>query len=131
MSAFIVSDKHIDAIVSFAIDRRASYYWKTSQSRTDINKENASEIGQKLLDENFRSVNHRYRESDKPSVYKFKRPAARFEAVDILKAIDSLDYQSCETDDWSESEAWSILGGIKDCAIRNLPGYENSNGWSL
>lgn len=132
MSAFIVSDKLLNVILTMAVVKNASYYWKPNNMRVDISRKNASEIGQKLLDENFRSVNYRYRENDKAERFEYRAVRSDdYSAVDVLKAINCLDYQSCETDDWSESEAWAILDGIKDTMIRNLPGYEASRGWSL
>ena len=132
MSAFIVSDKLLNVVLTFATMKKASYYWKPNNMRVDISVRNASEIGQKLLDENFRSVNYRYRENDTAERFTYKRvDSSNYSVVDVLKAINCLDYQSCETDDWSDSEAWAILDGIKDAMIRNLPGYEASRGWSL
>lgn len=132
MSAFIVSDKLLNVILTMAVVKKASYYWKPNNMRVDINRANASEIGQKLLDENFRSVNYRYREKDKAERFEYRAVRSDdYSAVDVLKAINCLDYQSCETDDWDQSEAWAILDGVKDSMIRSLPGYEASRGWSL
>ena len=132
MSAFIVSDKHLNVILTMAVVKRASYYFEANGRRVDITRANASEIGQKLLDENFRSVNHRYRENDKAAKFEYRAVRSdEYSAVDVLKAIDCLDYQSCETDDWPKSEAYAILDGIKDSMIRALPGYAESRGWSL
>lgn len=124
MSAFVVTTAHIDALVRYAVDKHVSY--TSAVGRTTIDKDNASEIGQKLLDENVRSVNYRYHEKDTPESYTFKhvKHVVPLPAVNILKAIDCLDYQSCETPDWRESEAFAILRVIKDVAIRNLPGYD-------
>lgn len=132
MSAFIVSDKLLNVILTMAVIKKASYYWEGNIGRVDISRANASEIGQKLLDENFRSVNYRYRENDKAARFEYRAVRSdEYSAVDVLKAIDCLDYQSCETDNWSKSEAWAILDGIKNAMIRSLPGYEESRGWSL
>ena len=122
MSAYIVADAHIDALISYAIKTNVSFYFENG--RTDITRNSANDIGQILLDENYRSVNHRYRgeEGDAPR-YKIK-PHAVLEPVVILKLINCLDYQSCETDDWKASKAYAVLDAIKDQAIRNLPGYE-------
>src|SRR5260370_1227542 len=113
MSAYVVSDNHIDALVGYAIVKKASFYFHPG--RIDITKDNADKIGQTLLDENYRSVNHRYRnEIGKATRYKFKRlQVPVIDPVAILKAINCLDYQSYETDDWKTTEAWAILDGIK------------------
>jgi len=46
MSAFIVSHDHIDALLSFAMQRDTygpvSYYVKTTQRRIDITQDNAT-----------------------------------------------------------------------------------------
>ena len=132
MSAFICSDEHFNVLVNYAVTHKAGYYWEGNNSRVDITRENASRIGQILLDENHRSVNYRYNETTPSHAFKFKLIGpTQYKAVDILKAINCLDYQSCENDDWSTTHAWAILDGLKDCAIRNLPGYETSHGWSL
>ena len=126
MSAYVVSDEHIDVLIYYAIAKQASYYFHPR--RVEITRENANEIGQILLDENHRSVNYRYNETDKAPEYKYK-PApgslpANHQPVQILKAISCLDYQCCETDDWATTHAHAVLEGIKDKAISCLPGYD-------
>jgi len=132
MSAYIVEDAHIDALINFAISKKASYYFTGNNRRIDFTKETANEIGQHLLNENFRSVNHRYRnEYGKPHKYNFKfKLTPAHSPVAILKAINCLEYQSCEHDEWETSEAYKILDGIKSYAIYALPGYEAAN-WGV
>lgn len=132
MSAFVVSDNHINVLLTFAIIKRASYYWRPAQARMQISADNADQIGQILLEENFRSVNYRYSDSEPPHRYQYQRVRSdNYSAVDVLKAVNCLDYQSCETPDWPDTHAYAILDGIKDRAIRALPGYDDSKGWSL
>lgn len=121
MSAFIVDNAHIDALVTYAVDKRVSYYFN---QRTSIDLFNATEIGQKLLDENTRSVNYRYNEEDTAERYAYKQWVRPLAAVAVIKAIDCLDYQCCETDDWRQTEAFAILQAIKEAAVENLPGYK-------
>ncbi len=54
MSAFIVEDAHIDALVTFA----------TSGQRISMLRNEEDKIGQTLVDENWRSVNYRYKTTD-------------------------------------------------------------------
>lgn len=128
MSAYVVDDKHIDAIVNFAICSKASFYFHPA--RIDITRSNAQEIGQILIDENYRSVNYRYRETDEPHSYQFTLARSPLAPVAVLKAINCLDYQCCETDDWQQSRAWAILDGIRNAAIRALPGYDTAS-WGI
>lgn len=122
MSAFVVSEDHIKAIVAFYANGR--YFTAISK------EEEATRMANILMEQNVRSVNRRYEEN---------QPAERIEIttrditcklindpVAILKLVQSLEYQSCETDDWRETEAKSILDTIQSDAISRLPGYEHA-----
>lgn len=142
MSAFIVSHDHIDALLTFAMQRDVSgpvsYYVEETQKRVDITQVNATEVGRILLTENERSVNHRYSDCDAPvgedaANYEFKpwpfnRPLS---PVSILKGCACFDYQACETDDYSGTLAHTIIQAIRHRAIKRLPGYENAYGWEF
>ena len=75
MSAFIVNDETITGMLQ-AMSRRFNphgvftYYWEGKPHR-----EFSSVLGQELVNENYRSVNYRYREDEEPrefnSVYKY------------------------------------------------------------
>jgi hypothetical protein len=51
--------------------------------------------------------------------------------VSIIKACDCLDYQSCEHDEWEQSEAWLIMYTIHKFAGRRTAGYDDAPGWEL
>lgn len=134
MSAFVVSDLHINVLVSWAGRVRGSiqrsYYW---QGRRIPFAGDESRVAQVLYDENARSVDARYRESTPPRVFPFRFEhgrAASATAVAIIKMAHCLAYQSCETDDWESTEAFAILRGIEDFAMRALPGYDEAP-WEL
>ena len=141
MSAYIVDHDHIDALLSFAIQHDVRYV--VNGACIEISKTNATEIGRILLDENERSVRHRYPGCDPDELpgtigqnaacYKFRRwPAlVPLAALSILKACDGLEYQCCETDDYEQSLAANIVGAIRKFAISRLPGYSESPGWSM
>ena len=63
------------------------------------------------------------------------RQAARYrdhgrDAVQVLKAVACLDYQSCEYEEWRGSVARRILDLIEGAAINALPGYDAAEwGW--
>lgn len=127
MSAFVVSDKHISAMIqTVTMSGRASYYW--NGERHDMRGQR-QEIGQKLLDENYRSVNARYSDSDEPHQFVMQR-VDRVSMVQLIKACHCYNYQACETNDWNETEAHAIVKGIEAYAVRRLPGYEQSD-WEI
>jgi hypothetical protein len=143
VSAYIVDHDHIDALLSYGIQNQVRYVVRESNSVVEITLHTATEIGRILLDENERSVRHRYPGSDPDELpgtigqnaacYRFRRwPVhAPLPALTILKACDGFDYQACETDDYHLSVAHGIIDAIRSYAIRRLPGYADSPGWSL
>ena len=149
MSAFIVSHDHIDALLSFASKRDSygsvSYYVKKTGAHVSITEQNATEIGRILLTENERSIYARYPDckpgdDKKPGTigedaagYNFKRwpLSSPLLSVSILKACSCFDYQACETDDYDDSLAATVIDAIRNRAISRLPGYEDAPGWEF
>lgn len=132
MSAFLVNDFHINALVSWAADKAGpnivSYYW--GGRRRNIRGDEAR-IASVLWAENVRSVNSRYNECDQAHGFRFKREPRAYEMQPgvILGALHCLEYQSCESSDWDQSEAFAIIRGIERAAIRMVKGYEGA--WEL
>ena len=142
MSAFIVSTLTIEAIVTFAMDNLDSMEPLPCTSTAGwipIRGENPAAIGQALVDENFRSVNHRYRTEEVPPRYRHRSRLVgnvggatkrTLHAVDIIKLCHCLAYQSCEHDDWEASWAKRFLDRVIDAATRALPDYDAAP-WGL
>lgn len=131
MSAYMVDDYHLNALVNWARAKRIVFHLPTGKE-LDATRD-PDVIGDLLKRANEESVNARYRESDLAPPFRFRLDyrAAHLPALVILKAIACLDYQSCEFDGWQESAAYRILQRIQACAIRSLPGWDDSPGWSL
>ena len=142
MSAYIVDHDHIDALLSYAIQHNVRYVVRDPVAACiEITKQNATEIGRILLDENDRSVRSRYPGfsadelpgtiGEDAAKYKFRLWPAPGDAMTILKACEGYDYQACETDDYETSLAAIIIRAIRKWAISRLPGYDDSPGWSM
>jgi len=130
MSAYMVSDNHIHALVGYMIRERIIYY-PNDNARMAVTADNAEEVGQILVDENYRSVNQRYQERTeghfgKAPTYKFKGVRILPDALAMLKACNCYEYQAGENDDWEQSVAYKIVNAIKEHAIRKLPGYDDA-----
>ena len=124
MSAFVVSKKHIMAIVMF--NWRASHDYNESID-TAISKCNL------LLKTNIESVNYRYNENETYNdsfTISDLESAPSLSPVEILKLIFCLEYQSCELPNWEETKAYKLLKNIKFEAIYKLSGYEEAK-WSI
>ena len=133
MSAYIVPDFHINALVSWAANRHGinvvSYWWHDGRYELRNDEQRIASV---LYAENVRSVNHRYDESTPTDGFRFKHVMTHMlKAVDVIKACYGYIYQACEADGWKDTEAHAIINAIEGAAIRSLPGYEDSNAWSL
>ena len=145
MSAFVVDKHHIDAVVRYACQRERTYIQdpRTEQYRY-LDWEDAEWLGSELWTENAASVAYRYGSAgDLPGPVDFTPEQAtgytftvtdmqrpQVSAVAVLKACNSLEYQSCEHPGWETSTAKAILQAIRDGAIRCLPGYEEAD-WEI
>ena len=139
MSAFVVGHDHIDGLLTFALAHSVSYW--TGRESVTIARDNVSEIGRLLLDENEQSVGFRYGEHDPEDMpgtigeqaanYQFRAFAAPIPPIVILKACDCYDYQACEHDGWESSVAKRIVDAIRGSAVRRLPDWDKAAGWQL
>ncbi len=118
MSAYMVDDAHIDALVDIAKQftrpgpavYRYKFYWAAQRNpfrSHSLDDQTEAAIGRMLLAENARSVGHRYREVQDPAALTYVyRPTKRtYTPAQALMAIRGYEYQACETDDWDQSEA--------------------------
>lgn len=128
MSAFTVSEKHIQSIMMYAKTSEITSYYYGGESRMIAGRE--KELGQLLWDANYHSVNSLY--DIKETAPKYHVPFRTFETfpVQIIKACNCLDYQSCEFDEWKTSEAYALLQTIREEAIQNIPGYNKAD-WEI
>lgn len=134
MSAFLVGHDHIDALLTFAVEKRVSYWNKDTDSRVEIRRENATEIGRILIAENVRSIQCRYPDDDgedDTASYYFTRWVEPVSGVAILKGCSCFDYQACETSDYETTLAHTIVDAIRHHAIYDVPGWDNAPGWEF
>lgn len=129
MSAFVCSKKHVAALANYAVAKKV---WLGGKS---AGPGDFKAIYETLAAENVRSVCHRY-DDDKPENYadfvnaRGVKPEVIVDPVSIIKLAQCLDYQSCETDDWKDTQACRILKGVIAAAIDALPGYQEAP-WAI
>ncbi len=136
MSAYVVEAEHIRYLLAsaMAMDSQGPFRWYHRGSEAEatfsshvLDYTNADEIGQMLWGANYDSVNSRYSEEDSAPVYShpvFKR--YDLDAVQILKACDCYEYQSCETSDWDTSLAHAFIESLRRQAVTKLAGYSDA-----
>jgi hypothetical protein len=125
MSAFVLDDAHIDAILEWHSRSKNNYGRVTLSDELTL-------IGRKLIAQNWRSVEERYRERTadyfgecpEAEAYVYRDYGRLLTPIEIVKACDCYDYQACETPDYRETEAASFIDSVRYRAICKLPGYD-------
>jgi hypothetical protein len=128
MSAFIVSDTHINALVRYASRHNVRAFHGNPLAMFQV-KDNEQAAAELLLAENVKSVNYRYRDNEVMSIT-YDRGAPILTAIQAIKAAQCLRYQSCECDDFEESIAFKLIEAIISDAIPRLEGYESAQ-WGI
>ena len=102
--------------------------------------EKKAEVCNMLLRENIRSLRSRYGNTADELIgeegeiteeeyrelqhkYFFKSP----DMVQIIKACDCLEYQSCESSDWERTQASAFVDTLRRRACHKLPGYDDAS----
>ena len=137
MSAFIVPTEHLHVLIWAGLTApphfgRLSWYYGNPTQVGSLAPENASEIGQMLLDANAASVAHRYRQTGLiRAEYRHRRPRhTAWSATELFKALQCFEYQACEVPDWPASEAHAYCRALQDNLIARLPGY-SAGPWTI
>lgn len=122
MSAFQVSARHIAILVDAGISGTFHILDVSEQL-----------IYCKILAKmNADSVNARYPDSESfsPPVDRFPLPLKsgfdKLSPVEILKAIQCYEYQSCETEEWEGSLAYKYCKRLTAKVIADLNGYDDA-----
>jgi hypothetical protein len=127
MSCYIVSDKHISAIIRHACRNSWNAGWH--EGRYAYRPGMEDEAYKLLAQANVNSVNARYQE-DNQDLGEYQSDAPLLKPIQVIKAIDGLAYQCDNWPEWEGSAAQALLNDIRDRAIGQLPGYEEA-AWSI
>ena len=150
MSAFVVSDQHLHALLHSAQSTRQDpLRWEGESGnarRSEFSGRTFSEldytcmdsVGRMLLAENIRSFRHRYQdnaaalEETPPAVEAYRCPNLhpRVDPVTALKLLACYEYQASETPDWEQTEAFRFCRSLQETLIHRLPGYKEA-AWEI
>lgn len=138
MSAYQVSDNHINVIVSWFLDyRKDNQLWfELGGEYGYMDEEAAARVAWTLHSQNVRSVNHRYSEASSDEVYTFKKIGNAKQAyglAEIAGALDCLEYQSCETSDYYTTDAYKLITSMRKHLLKKVQDRElgNNTTWSI
>jgi hypothetical protein len=131
MSAYVVEKNHIGYLVDAAYFLGVHYHYQGEWRRV-INLERYA-LGQILWDENVKSVQYRYDETDRNNLpcacadapdFIFDLPANTWPEEDyylqVIQSCRCYDYQACEHSCYRESEAKAIIDAIQTDAVSKL-----------
>ena len=143
MSAWIVSKKHIDALITAALPYKLR--WKmddtdpelthqrgepwgpgaiTEHRRkwTELTQDTAGRTGAMLWNENHLSVNHRYNEDETEDPYLFEKYTGpiKLSIPAVVRSLDRYEHQSCEHPEWEHSEALRFCRAFRERLLDEL-----------
>lgn len=117
MSAFIVSEKQVNYVISAWASHKAKqhcYMYVDHDAQID---------GQSIVNQNYDSVNYHYQENNKP--YKYNFIQVETDVLQAIKFINHINYQCNETVNYNDSEVKELLDTMKNNLIYDLPGYND------
>lgn len=128
MSAYIMTDDSINNIVNFfanAVRPQDQAYVPMNGRYDYINKNTAEEVARILYAQNVRSVDTRYNEENEAK-FTYKPSYQRISNKELVQEMDSLEYQSCETDDYYQTEAYLIICRMRKQLLQEIYAEEEA-----
>lgn len=135
MSVFIVSPKHIDGLLTFAIANRVTFEAGEPRQRVTVTAENATKIGRVLLRENAAAYAARYpleAPDTSGDLYRFnpwKGPA--LQPLEVRGGCACLAYQCDGLARWYRVDAKRALDAIGAAAHKLCPPAAKDTAWDL
>lgn len=123
MSAYMVSDRHISAIINTA--------WKLSpEGENPFGDYSPEEVGEILKQANVESLEALYEDTDgfaDRSPFQHDSEVS-VDALSFMKMIACFKYQACEYEGWEMSEAKELLERVVWYAVESLREYARAAG---
>lgn len=138
MSAYIVSDNHINVIVSWFVDYRKDYqlWYELNGQYGYMGETEAQAVAECLYNQNVRSVNDRYSEQTGNEGFRFnyiRNAKQAYSLAEIAGAIDGLEYQSCESDDYHTTDAYKLITSMRKDLLKKVQERDlgDNTTWSI
>jgi hypothetical protein len=131
MSAWIVWPGHVSYLVAGALVLAPDGFITFGREKL-LTPHTKDAVGQLLMDENVRSVQHRYNRDtfeelpgpvDKTGIFDYRHieSSVAFDPIVLLKQIACYEYQSCERPDWPQTDAYAFCQVVRSLAEAALP----------
>lgn len=125
MSCFVCSDKHFQVIAKTLVSTKC--YINGLGELTSNNIQSWIDV---VHAQNLRSYEYRYKERCDDAAPQYDSKVAQVSVIEAYKLLDSLEYQSCETENYRDTVAYKYLMLAKDSLINKHPDYEKAQ-WSI
>lgn len=126
MSSFIVSENHLNTILSYVNSEQAN-----NPYLGQYNYEDLSRIGQMFSDENQKGYADRYNQDIGMPEFIYKPiNTSNVTPMQFIKLLDCLDYQCNESDDYESTETHKLIERWRKVTYKNLPEYRNAK-WDI
>jgi hypothetical protein len=106
MSAWVCSDRHINALATFLAAREIGFPW---QGGTFSCIDQPANVANVLFAENVKSVNYRYDEADPTVGHEFELVVPLPELGNLYRQFQCYDYQACEHPSYEHSLAKAMV----------------------
>lgn len=127
MSAFMCSEEHINAIVTYAYMHEIEAYLDGARLSAKNHPQRWVDI---LTKANRDSLLARYGDQDNSPVPTFERARISAKSVQIVKLCHSYNYQACEVEDYETTRAYKLISTVLDHILRGMAGYEDAE-WAI
>jgi hypothetical protein len=117
MSAYLVTENHIEYLVDALTNPRNDMITSCNHYAGTTDPQ---ELGQILWDENARSVNHRYKETESAPPFTYRRKCYNTDPLQVLASIRCYNYQTCETPDYDETKAGKLIHRLQSAIISRM-----------
>jgi hypothetical protein len=133
VSAYMVNRVHLDVLIraGLVMSRESEVSWYHNGKRHELTLDKANETGWMLARENVRSLRALYANPadiipDWTESYTYANPGYTPTPVEVLKALKCYVYQSCESEDWRDTEACAFIETMTGRAVSMLAGYDKA-----
>lgn len=140
MSAFLNNNEHFNVIASYFASRvHGQGLWYEVGDKYDyLTPDNAETVFWVLVNENTRSLQARYPQypdmwaNAKNYKFRYIEGAKRLYSVgEMAKALDCLEYQSCEAEKHEQTEAYKLVQSMRKHLLTQLEDYEMADTWDI
>lgn len=135
MSAYVVEAEHINVLLWAAHQGfhrplgNLTWIYDNPIRVHQLTHDNLDQVGQMLVDANTTSVNYCYFNNPvhEPYEYRYTRPLhTNWSVIEVLKALQCYEYQSCEPKNWQATEAYAFCRELQNILVQALPRYDHA-----